>query len=225
MIGRAVWRAIGQIGDPRFARVLLIGAGFALALLAVLTWMTGLVIGWLVPDGLGIPWVGEIASGAGILLMAALSVFLMAPLASVIIGFLLDDVADAVEDRHYPEAGPPGQTGVWDRIVDALRFLVLLAFANILALMAYLPLAPVAPLIFYALNGYLLGREYFTMIAMRRLDRRGAVAARKRGSGAIWLTGVLMAAALTIPVANLIVPILGAATFTHLYHLLEDRSA
>jgi uncharacterized protein involved in cysteine biosynthesis len=56
---------------------------------------------------------------------------------------------------------------------------------------------------------------------MRRLGRTGAIAARKRHSARIWLAGTLMAAPLSIPVVNLFVPILGAATFTHLFHEME----
>ncbi|MEL7165128.1 MAG: hypothetical protein AAGL96_06600, partial [Pseudomonadota bacterium] len=41
---------------------------------------------------------------------------------------------------------------------------------------------------------------------------------RRAHSGRIWLAGTLMAVPLTIPLINLIIPILGAATFTHLYH-------
>ena len=34
-----------------------------------------------------------------------------------------------------------------------------------------------------------------------------------------------MAVPLTVPVLNLLVPILGAATFTHLYHMIGARRA
>ena len=34
--------------------------------------------------------------------MIGLSVFLMVPVASAFTGFFLEDVAEAVEDRHYP---------------------------------------------------------------------------------------------------------------------------
>jgi uncharacterized protein involved in cysteine biosynthesis len=70
------------------------------------------------------------------------------------------------------------------------------------------------------MNGFLLGREYFQIAAMRREGREGAKALRKRHIGTIWLAGCLMALPLSIPVVNLLIPVLGAATFTHLYHRL-----
>ena len=39
----------------------------------------------------------------------------------------------------------------------------------------------------------------------------------------IWVAGILMALPLTIPVMNLIVPILGVATYTHIFHRLTAR--
>jgi len=47
------------------------------------------------------------------------------------------------------------------------------------ALPLYIFVPGVNLVLFYGLNGYLLGREYFAMVAMRRLDpreRRDAVA-------------------------------------------------
>jgi uncharacterized protein involved in cysteine biosynthesis len=53
---------------------------------------------------------------------------------------------------------------------------------------------------------------------MARADAR-ALARHHRGT--IWLAGCLMALPLLVPVVNLLVPVLGAATFTHLFHKLS----
>jgi uncharacterized protein involved in cysteine biosynthesis len=95
--------------------------------------------------------------------------------------------------------------------------------ANILAIGIYALLPFLSIAIFYALNGYLLGREYFQVVAMRRLGRQGAKDMRKQHKGQIWLAGCLMAIPLSIPLINLVIPILGAATFTHLFHRLTAQ--
>ena len=59
--------------------------------------------------------------------------------------------------------------------------------------------------------------------ALRREGPEGARTLRRRHAIRIWLTGCLMALPLAIPVVNLLVPTLGAATFTHLYHRLAKR--
>jgi uncharacterized protein involved in cysteine biosynthesis len=55
-------------------------------------------------------------------------------------------------------------------------------------------------------------------VALRRLPREEAARLRRRHGLQIWAAGVLMAVPLTVPVVNLLVPVLGAATFTHLFH-------
>ena len=71
------------------------------------------------------------------------------------------------------------------------------------------------------MNGFLLGREYFTLAAMRRIGRESARKLRAKHTPAIWLAGTLMAIPLSVPLVNLVIPILGAATFTHIYHKLS----
>ena len=76
-----------------------------------------------------------------------------------------------------------------------------------------------------ALTIFLWGREYFTWAAMRRVGRSQAKAMSKQHRGTIWVAGILMALPLSIPLLNLIIPILGAATFTHLYHRISAYRA
>ncbi|WP_226779479.1 EI24 domain-containing protein [Oceaniglobus trochenteri] len=230
MIFASFWRAVKQLGDPRFRRVLFLGLGLTVALLfGVYAVFLGL-INWLVPDEATIPgvgtvtWIDDLLSGASILFMMVLSVFLMVPVASAFTSLFLDDVADAVEDRHYPQLPRARPLGFYAGLRDSVNFMGVLILANILAFVAYAFLAPAAPVIFILLNGYLLGREYFQLVAMRRLSRDEARALRRNNAGKIWLAGALMALPLTVPLVNLLVPVLGAATFTHLFHRL-DRSA
>ncbi|HSM52250.1 MAG TPA: EI24 domain-containing protein [Thermoanaerobaculia bacterium] len=231
MIAEAIRKALGQLGDPRFRRVLLLGVGLTVALLFGATLLFVWLVGWFVPDTVTLPWIGEIAwiddaaSWAVVPLMLVLSVFLMVPVASAFTGIFLDDVTDAVEARHYPELGPAPRVPFGTALRDSAGFLGVIVAANLVALVPYLLLAPLAPVIFLALNGYLLGREYFQLVAMRRLGRAGAKAARRRHAGKIWLAGAVMALPLTVPVANLLVPVIGAAAFTHLFLRLEGRRA
>ncbi len=222
--------ALGQLGDPRFVRTFALGVGLAALLLAALAWLSFAGLGALVPDAVRLPWIGpvtfldELASGAGLIAFLVASIFLMVPVAALFTGLFLDDVADAVEARHHPHLAPARRLGLVESARESLGFLAVLVAANVAALLAYLLLAPLAPFVFWAVNGFLLGREYFQLVAVRRLGRAGAKALRRRHPLAIWIAGVLMAVPLTVPVLNLTVPILGAATFTHLFHRLWDPS-
>ncbi|MEE9387687.1 MAG: EI24 domain-containing protein [Paracoccaceae bacterium] len=220
-------KALAQLGDHRFRRVLLLGIGLTLALLFGVYGSVLWLISWLAPESVALPWLGTVTwvdnliSGASILLMLVLSVFLMVPVASAFTSLFLDDVADAVEERHYPHLAAAGTVSWAQALQDTARFLAVLIGANIAALVLYLLFAPAAPLIFWGLNGYLLGREYFQLVAMRRMGRQQARDMWRAHLGQIWLAGALMAVPLSIPVINLLVPILGAATFTHLFHRLN----
>ncbi len=229
MIFGDFFKALGQVDDPRFRRVLFLGLGLTLALLvaayAAFLW----VLNWIDPATLDLPFlgpnafVGGLLSWGSILLMLIFSIFLMIPVASAITSMFLEDVADAVEARHYPNL-PPAPRVTWvDALSDTASFLGLLIVVNLVALL-FLPLYWfAAPLVFYLVNGFLLGREYFTIAALRREGREGAKALRRANMIEIWFAGTLMAIPLTIPLMNLVVPILGAATFTHLYHRVAAR--
>lgn len=225
--------ALGQIGDPSFARVLALGVGLTVALLAGFTAIMLWTLDRLVPETFTLPligtvgWLDDLASGASVLAILVLSIFVMVPVASAFSSFFLDDVTDAVEAKHYPALPPAPRLGFWEGLGEGANFLAVLILANMAAFAAYLLLPPLAPLIFLALNGFLLGREYFQLIAARRLGRAGAKALRRRHAATIWLAGALMALPLLVPVVNLLVPVIGAATFTHLYHRLPkgDPSA
>lgn len=224
-------RALGQLSDPRFLRVVLFGIALALALLvgvyALFLWL----IESLAPGTVEIPLIGPVGgidtllSWGSFFFMLVLSIFLMVPAASAFSGLFLEDVAQAVEDRHYPHLPPVPRMRLSDMLIDTANFVGLLIAVNVLALILYGFAGPFIPVVFWAVNGFLLGREYFTLVAMRRLGREGARALRARHRGQIWLAGTLMAAPLSVPLVNLVIPVLGVATFTHMFHRLAAQDA
>ncbi len=217
-------RALAQLGDPRFLRVLVRALILTVAALAAVFWAAVLGLGWLLPDEMSLPWIGRIgflddlAFWAGVGLMLALSVVLMVPAAAAVVGFFLDDVAAAVEARHYPALPPAAEMGFSEQVRDALGFFGLVVGANLVAVAIYFLVPPLAPFVFWLVNGFLLGREYFALVARRRLGPESAAELGRRHLGRIWLAGTAMAVPLSVPVVNLVVPILGVAVFTHQFH-------
>jgi CysZ protein len=132
-------------------------------------------------------------------------------------------VAQAVERRYYPDLPPARRMSWGDALIDSANFFGLLIVVNTLALMLYAFAGPFIPVVFWAVNGLLLGREYFTLVAMRHMGRVEAKALRKRHWLTVWWAGALMAAPLSVPLVNLLIPVLGAATFTHLFHRIAAR--
>ncbi|KIC15126.1 MULTISPECIES: EI24 domain-containing protein [unclassified Leisingera] len=229
MIFTAFFKTLGQTGDPRFRKVLFLGLGLTIALLIAAYAGFLMLIQWLVGPEATLPvlgevtWLDDLLSFGSLFFMLFLSVFLMVPVASAITSMFLEEVAQAVEDKHYPALPPAAKVPFWDAVKDTVNFLGLLIAANILALFLYVMFPPAALFIFWGLNGFLLGREYFTLAAARRVGTAEAKKLRRRHSTTIWAAGTLMAVPLSVPLVNLVIPILGAATFTHIYHALARR--
>lgn len=231
MIFNDFLKALAQLPEKRFQGVLWMGIGLTVAMLFAITTVFGWLAGWLVPDSFSLPLIGQItwlddaATFAGVGVMLVASVFLMVPVASAVTGMFLESVAQAVEDKHYPHLPDVAPQPIGDVIRDSLGFFGLMVAVNLVGLVVYLLSGPLAPFVFWAVNGFLLGREYFQMVAMRRLGREGATELRRAYPLRIWLAGMLMAVPLSIPLVNLLIPIIGAATFTHQFHRLNARSA
>ena len=219
-------KALAQMFDRRFLRVLAMGLGLTVLLLfsvyGVFLWF----IDWVTPEsftifGREVAWIDDLLSWASIALMALMSIFLMVPVASAFTGLFLEDVAAAVEDEHYPELPDVPRFPWTEALRDSLAFFGVLIVVNVLMLITYIFAGPLIPVLFWAVNGFLLGREYYQMVAMRRIGRAAATASRKRHFGKVWFAGILMAVPLSFPLINLFIPLLGVATFTHLFHRLE----
>jgi uncharacterized protein involved in cysteine biosynthesis len=75
--------------------------------------------------------------------------------------------------------------------------------------------------VFVGLNGYLLGHEYFEVIALRRLDPIEARAMRRRFTGTLLVGGMAIAGLFAVPVVNFVAPVLATAFMLHLFEGLR----
>ena len=220
-------KSVAQFDDPKFRRVLWRGMGLTIALLIAACLLVNFGINQLLSSAWAAnligdqSWLGSLINIGGVLFTIALSIWLMVPVTSAIIALFLDEVAQAVEARHYPHLPKQTATKLQDQILVGIRFLGILLLANIGALILSMILPLLAPFVFWATNGYLMGREYFQMAAMRRMPRAQAQELYQRHQGSIWTAGILMAIPMSIPLVGLFIPILGAATFTHQFERLR----
>ena len=212
--------ALSQIVSPPFRGLLWKSVGLTLALLAAL-WIAiqAVILQFLV---LPFPWMEtafSIASGFGLLIGMA---FLIAPVTTLFAGLFLDDVAEIVESENYP--GDPAGTPmpIVAGMVIAIKFFAVVVLANMVALPLVLLLG-FGVLIFFIANGYLLGREYFQMAALRFHDERTVKALRLKHGGRIFLAGLMIAGFLAIPLANLLTPLFATALMVHIHKRIEAR--
>ncbi|MEO5938383.1 MAG: EI24 domain-containing protein [Sphingomonas sp.] len=220
---RAFFLSLGDLTDPAILRVfvktivltlvvfLLLGAGL---------WFT---TRWLVIDQLG--WdetAGNLAAISGFLAMLLFGWVLFRAIAVAVIWLFGDEIVIAIERRHYPDALANAHH------VPVARSLALGLKSAGRALLVNIVLAPVyvvllvtglgTPLLFYAANGWLLGADLGEMVAARHLSSADTKQWAHDTRWRRWDLGVIVAALMSVPVVNLIAPVLGAAMATHQFH-------
>lgn len=232
-------KAFGQLGDPATRRVLWQALGLAAACLLVLWLAAWLGLDWLGgwaleaarAEGWSDFWTGvvELLFSLTAVSAALVASFLLFPaLAALALSFLLDSICAAVERRHYPDLAPAREQPWLEMLGDGLRLALVTVALNLLVLPIYLLLLFVPPLnllVFYGLNGYLLGREYFELVAVRRLESSAVRRLRKRHAARVFLAGVVIAILLTIPLINLVMPVVAAALMVHAFERIRRRRA
>lgn len=207
-------RGLAQLSDPRIRRVVWFAIAAACIAFALLWGAVVTVLG--ATSVFSIFWLEWVVDLLGGLTTLLLTWFLFPAVISVVIGLFLEDIAAAVEARHYPDLPPTAQQSVLPMVWVALRYLGMLVALN-LVLLVFLLLGPLFPFVFYSVNGYLLGREYFELVAMRRLGPAQARRLRLAHRGELFLAGVVMAFLLTLPVVNLLAPVVVTAAMVHLF--------
>ncbi|NVK18758.1 MAG: EI24 domain-containing protein [Methylocystaceae bacterium] len=209
-------KSFAQLPDKTFRKVILMGIlGAFITFLLLFSAVTGVLFDVVLVN---IPWIDAAIDWLGSLATLVVVWLLFPAVASVIIGFLLEDIAQAVENKHYPDL-PDASAIPWgETLVEAIKFAGVMVLLNLLALPIYLLFPAVNLVVFYCLNGYLISREYFELVAQRRLGLKKAKALRKAYQGKLLVAGALTAFLLTIPLVNLLAPVVGTAVMVHLFH-------
>lgn len=208
---------------PRVFGVLAAGVGLTLALFVALQAAAFWALRVWGPEAITLPWIGRIPIGealswGSLALFPVMSLFLAAPVAAGFAGLFSERVSSTVEAAHGYPAGR--ELDFLDGLMDSLVVLGAVVLVSVGLLLLTPLVGPLAPVLFYGANGWLLGREFFRMAARRHLDADSAETLRRRRAGAVTALGVGVALLLTIPVLNIVIPVLAAAAFTHLFHLL-----
>lgn len=221
--------ALAQMSDPPFRRVLI----KSLLLTAVVYGLCGVGawygLGTLPEDGWGwIPWdwlgvaLKWLAGASFIFLL----IVLFPAVATLFVSLFLDEISVAVERRHYPNDPPGRDTPLRDSLLLALKYMAILIALNIAVLPLYLlafVIPPISVVIFYSLNGYLLGREYFELVAQRHGSPQDVSRLRKLFKTNILWRGIMITVLLMVPVVNFFVPIIATAWMMHVFKGLDRK--
>jgi uncharacterized protein involved in cysteine biosynthesis len=210
---KALSKGISQLNDRATRQILWLCIGVAILIFICLWSGIALILantsfpqwGWL-----------EVATNVfGGLATAIITWFLFPGVLSAIIGLFINQIGDCVEVRHYPDLpkanGPPFLSSV----ISSIKFLSAYIVIN-LCLLPFLFLGPLYLPVFYIANGYLISREYFELAAHRRLSTTSAKILRNAHKGQLLSLGVAITFLLTVPIINLITPVIAVSAIIHL---------
>ena len=213
--------AFGQLNDKRFLKPLLYSLG--LSLLATLMalpliylgfeWLNQAFLTWL--EGGDSWWMNTIEWSLrvlGILIILVIIFFAFGSVQTAFLGLFLDDVVTATRDKNHPTiqlgAPPPFSKSSW----ASAQFLTLSLSVNALILPIVLIgwfLPPLGLIVQLIANGYLFGKEYEDIIAIR-FQTESRLDPLKRT-----IFGTATAALFLVPVLNFVAPVISAAAFTN----------
>jgi uncharacterized protein involved in cysteine biosynthesis len=207
-----------QLADPSARRLVLRCVLIAIATFVLLVTAVAVLLSTI--DATGIAWLDALLAVVGSTAALVLAWLLFPVVIAAALGWFADDIALAVERRYYPDLPPPVGMGVGASVWATVRFTTVALLLNILALPLYL-LPGANILVYLALNGYLLGREYFELVAGRRLSWSKVAGMRQRTRGRLWLAGIAIALLLSVPGLNLVAPVVAIAFMVHLFEGLR----
>lgn len=220
--------AVEQLGDPRIRsvviRAVIFSAVIFIALVAGISWaLSGTSL-------FGIAWLDKGVAYLGGSAAFVIGLFIFPALTGLIISCMLEEIARAVEARHFPDLPDAREEPIMQMVSNAARFSVKTIVLNVLVFILVVPvllitivLIPLIPFVFYALNGYLLGQDYFEFAALRRLEPAAGRALRRQHKSRVFICGTVIAVLMTVPFLNWLMPIVAAAYMVHVFEHARSR--
>jgi uncharacterized protein involved in cysteine biosynthesis len=218
----ALRRTISDLFDPRLTWTLIKAVSLSVlgyAAVWTLSWWFLTHSRW--ADSI---WLDRTLHVLGGLAGVVLSLLLFPSVFGVLQSVFLDGVADRIEHRHYPELGPSRGTAIRDGLIVAVKILILMVVVNLIMLPIYIVgslLLGAGMILFYAVNGFLCGREYYTQVALRRMPRHEVKRWAKANRTTLWIAGTAITLLGTIPILNLAAPVIGCAFMVHVARTLR----
>ncbi len=207
-------KALALIFDPAFAGIVVKALLFTVVLFAVLVFG----IEYLVQhqfQAAKLPWLRLMLEVLAPVLFVVLIVYAGPLVAAIFASFYLDDIAKAVEARFYAADGSAPGTPFVSAVRAGTRLAVTVVLFNIALLPFDIAIPFVGEIGALLVNGWLLGREYFELAALRHLPPDAVRALRTRHRSGVFFAGLLISVLSILPIANLFAPLFGSALMVH----------
>ena len=162
---------------------------------------------------------GLLTVGFGVIAWALLPALL-----PMIAAFFQESIANSIERMEYPDYMPPKMLAPWHwEMWESVKFALLVIGLNLLLFWTYF--IPVfGQFTYFAVNGYLIGREFFETAAGRHIGRVEAKKLRRNHRLPAILAGIAIVGFTLVPIVQLAAPFIGVAIMVHLFHAMPKDS-
>lgn len=212
----ALGKTLAQLVSRPFRHILWRALALTVLLIVALAALGVWAIG-LIPN-FGVVWADaaiDLVAGAAV---AVALIFLVVPVTALCIPLFQEDVARAVEAAYYPHRMGQREQSPWEGLRLGVTALAVVVAVNLLALPLVVVLPGLGFAVFLAVNGFVLGREFFEAAAIRHYPPAHVTRLRRQNAGTIFVAGLAVAALLAIPLLNILVPLFGMALMVHVLH-------
>ena len=209
-------KALGMLFEPAFLGVVF--RSFLLTLLLFGLVFAAVQYGLQLLPPLPWHWLNSAIDIIASVLVLVAFLFFGAPVAALFASLFLNGVAKRIEKKYYAtdttDAGAPFRTYLF----VGLRLAAEVIIVTLALLPADVMLPGVGSLATLVADGWLLGREFFELAALRHLSRTETDSMRKRHATGILGAGIVIALLSMIPVVNFFAPLFGVAFMVHVFH-------
>jgi len=208
-------KSIFQLNDPEIKKILALSLFISIAVFFFIWTIVGYFLTNIIV--FQIDWLESLIDTLGGIATFIITWLFFPGILSAIISLFLEQIATNIEKQYYPALSKPRGISFLNSLFSSFRFLVIFILINLILLqfLVFFPL--LFPIVFLVANGYLISREYFESVACRRLSHQKAKMLSKFHRGKLLIIGVIVSGLLTIPIINLIIPIVATSIMVHMF--------
>lgn len=215
----SIIKTLNQISTAPFRRVLFLSVSISL-LTTLLLWafIAKIIFNTNMASITWLEWFLDILGGGAVFILLVL---LLPTLVGLIASIMLESICRSVELVYYPHLPKAQGQNLYTGVLVGLKFTGTMIVLNII----FLPLIVIPPVYIFAswvLNSYLLSREFFELVAYRRLDKVNVSRMYKKFRFTLIGYGLVIAFISIIPVINFIVPLFGTAVMLHAFQRIQN---
>lgn len=210
-----LFRAFSSLGDSHFWKILVISACINVFILVSLFYGIWVVTGATEILSGGAAFYDSILDWILRFLAVVFAVISFPLILTIIISFFQESIVKKTIGIYYPDQLPVKEQNNVTIFFRDIRFLLIALLLNCLALVvSWIPLVNIV--VYMGLNGFLLGREYFYIVSNLLFSDHDIVAFKEKNSAKLIFAGIIVFFLLTLPIINLIVPLISVVFMVHI---------